>query len=91
MKEGGILTDLLMDFVSIGVMAASTTVNFLVSETISSNCLIAATDVPFGSVNPVLGGKATASGVITSTCTKTTPYTIKIRSNFEALGDIMFH
>lgn len=61
-------------------MAGSATTTFQVTATVNASCAIAATNVNFGSVTPAANGDATATGSITATCTKTTPYTLAINA-----------
>lgn len=59
-------------------MAGTATATFQVTATVNSACVIAATNVAFGTVTPAATGTLAAQGTITSTCTKTTPYTLAI-------------
>ncbi|MBA4242276.1 MAG: spore coat protein, partial [Sphingobacteriaceae bacterium] len=60
------------------INAASSTAVFQVSATVSASCNVSATNVAFGAITPAATGVAQATGTITSTCTKTTPYTLSI-------------
>ncbi|MHC3434949.1 fimbrial major subunit CsuA/B family protein [Diaphorobacter sp. HDW4B] len=94
MKKGKILVALMIALGSSAAMAASansTTANFQVSATVSPACVIEATNISFGAVTPAPSGKVNATGAISSTCTKTTAYTLEITFDGEAYDGKMFH
>lgn len=58
--------------------ATSITSSLQSTATISSSCLVSATDISFGSYSPRTG--SSTSGTITSTCSNAVPYTISMSS-----------
>lgn len=58
--------------------AASQTANFQVAATVTASCVVTASNIAFGSITPAATGEATATGTITSTCSKSVPFTLKI-------------
>ena len=58
--------------------AASQTANFQVAATVTASCVVTASNIAFGSITPAANGEATATGTITSTCSKSVPFTLKI-------------
>lgn len=94
MNKGKILAALVIAFGASAAMAASesrTSANFQVSATVSPACMIEATNISFGAVTPAPSGKVNASGAISSTCTKTTAYTLEITFDGEEYDGKMFH
>ena len=61
-------------------MAGTATTTFQVTATVAASCVVSATNVAFGSITPAATGNASATGTITSTCTKSTPYTLNINA-----------
>lgn len=59
-------------------MAATASATFQVTATVNSACIVSTENVAFGTVTPAATGMLPATGKITSTCTKTTPYTLAI-------------
>lgn len=58
--------------------ALSTSSSFNVTATVNAACSVSATDVAFGTVNPLSTTASTATGTVVATCTNGTPYTIDL-------------
>lgn len=67
--------------------AGTTTGNFQSTATLSSSCLVSATNVNFGTITPAATGTTAATGTITSTYSKDVSYTLKMSSGFSS--DVM--
>lgn len=60
--------------------AGTATATFQATATLNSACVVAASNVSFGSITPAATGTAPAQGTVTSTCSKNVPYTLSINS-----------
>lgn len=60
----------------ISVDAGSSTSGFKSSATLSSSCIVSATDMSFGTINPAQSGSPAATASITTQCTKGSTYVI---------------
>lgn len=60
--------------------AGTATANFQATATVSSSCVVTATNVNFGTITPDATGSATANGVITSRCSNKVGYTLSLNA-----------
>lgn len=58
------------------VPAQTSTTTFQVTATISASCSVTASNLGFGSYNPLSGSLLTGTSTVTANCTSSTPYTI---------------
>lgn len=59
-------------------MAGTANGNFQATATLNSSCVVTATNVAFGTITPAATGDATATGTVTSRCSKYVAYSLSI-------------
>ena len=74
------LVALALAAISSQAFAGTATGTFQATATLSSSCLVSATNVNFGTITPAATGTTAATGTISSTCSKNIPYTLSINA-----------
>ena len=70
--------------ISSQAFAGTTSANFQSTATLSSSCVVSATNVNFGTITPAATGTTTATGTITSTCSNNVAYSLSISAGSSA-------
>jgi spore coat protein U-like protein len=65
---------------STGAYAGTVSAGMSTQATLGSTCVVSASNVSFGAINPAQTGNATANGTITATCTKGSAYTLTVNT-----------
>lgn len=68
------------------ILAATVTTNFTVSTTVLNSCSVSATDLAFGSYDPIAATDNDATSTVTVTCTLLTPYHIQLNEGQNSVG-----
>jgi len=72
--------------ISTQAFAGTETATFQSTATLNASCVVSATNVNFGTITPA-SGVTNANGEITSTCSKSLPYTIVISGGTSGIAN----
>jgi spore coat protein U-like protein len=81
-----LLALLLVAACATAVSAATVTTTFTVSATVLNSCSVSATDLAFGSYDPIATSDNDATSTVSVTCTLLTPYHVQLNEGLNSVG-----